>query len=335
MERPKLRQPRCSMTEGHIDTDGTIRSALGTRPKWGGFAAVLGIGLSVWAFVLVFPSWGISQDRVPNPTKRRAEKSSTADRPLAVQLRELRSKVLKLEAALEKRHRGDAVGLSGKAGMSKKRGMSSRKMQGKKMMSRSGAMGRKGMGPMSKMGKLALGKAGMAPGMKVKPGHRLMGGRGMRMMGRMGSGGPMEMPSALPGFPGASHIYHIGSTSFFLDHDAHITLSQDQRTKLNRLKEQTLLQQATFDRKIEEAEQKLWKLTASDEPDIVKIDAQVRKIGKLQGDQRIAFIRAVGEAAKLLTDNQRKTLIGTVAAGSASEKSNPAQNEKKVAPAKR
>jgi len=217
--------------------------------------------------------------------------------------------------------------------MSKKRGMSSRKMQGKKMMSRSGAMGRKGMGPMSKMGKLALGKAGMAPGMKVKPGHRLMEGRGMQMMGRIGTSGSVAMSSALPGFPGASHIYHIGSTSFFLDHNEHITLSQDQRTKLNRLKEQTLLQQATFDRQIEEAEQELWNLTASDEPDIVKIDAQVRKIGKLQGDQRIAFIRAVGEAAKLLTDEQRKTLIGTVTAGNASAKSIP--SKKKAGPKKR
>lgn len=138
------------------------------------------------------------------------------------------------------------------------------------------------------------------------------GQKGMQMMGKMQGMGSMQMPSALPGFPGASHIYHIGATSFFLDHPEHITLSPDQQKKLNSLKEKALLEQGTIDRKIAQAEQELWVLTSADVPEADKIESQVRDITKLQGDQRIAFIRAVGEAAKVLTEAQRSTLVGSL-----------------------
>src|SRR5690606_30092844 len=128
-----------------------------------------------------------------------------------------------------------------------------------------------------------------------------MGGKGMRM----------KMAAALPGFPGSSHIYHIGATGFFLDHPEHIQLTSEQQTSLNSIEETALLEQATTQRQIDEAEQGLWTLTASDEPDAKKIDAKVREIEKLRGDQRIAFIRAVGEAANVLTANQRQVLVGS------------------------
>jgi Spy/CpxP family protein refolding chaperone len=51
-------------------------------------------------------------------------------------------------------------------------------------------------------------------------------------------------------------------------------------------------------------------LTSSDQPDLKKIDNKVREIAKLGADERIAFIKAVGEAAKILTDEQRKILTG-------------------------
>ena len=117
--------------------------------------------------------------------------------------------------------------------------------------------------------------------------------------------------SALPGFPGASHLYHIGETDFFLDHQEHITLSLQQEMALNQIKEQALLTQAAFDRQIEQAEQELWVLTSSDQPDVQQIEKKIRQIEKLKGDQRLAFIRAVGEAAKVLTEQQRQALIGT------------------------
>ena len=55
----------------------------------------------------------------------------------------------------------------------------------------------------------------------------------------------------------------------------------------------------------------MWQLTAADSPDETKIEAKTREIEKLRGDQRLAFIRAVGEAAKVLTPEQQQVLLGT------------------------
>ena len=138
----------------------------------------------------------------------------------------------------------------------------------------------------------------------------------MEMAGMMGIG-PMGPPapgamaqSALPGFPGASHLYHIGATGFFLDHPQHIALTMEQQAALTTAKEQADLARSTAERATEQAEQDLWSLTASDQPDAAKIEAKLAEISKLTGDKRIAFIRAVGEASKLLTDDQRKVLTG-------------------------
>ena len=134
------------------------------------------------------------------------------------------------------------------------------------------------------------------------------------MRGAMPARGAMSnmAPIArLPGFPGASHLYHVGATGYFLDHPEHITLSIQQQTMLNGLKEKNALDRATADRRIEDAEQELWTLTAADSPDANKIEAKVRAIEKLRGDRRLAFIRSVGEAAKVLTFDQQSALLGT------------------------
>ena len=131
--------------------------------------------------------------------------------------------------------------------------------------------------------------------------------------------GMSNMPptSRLPGFPGASHLYHVGASGFFLDHPQHITLSTEQQTALNRIKEKALLDRTNSTRRIDEAEQELWTLTAADAPDGAKIETKVRAIEKLGGDQRLAVIRAVGEAGKVLTSDQQAALLGTKpAAGS-------------------
>jgi len=179
----------------------------------------------------------------------------------------------------------DGMQKMGGMGMKKKAGMGMKKMGGMEMKKKAGM----GMGPMSGQGM-----------------------SGMAMMGQMKGMGQMQMPSALPGFAGASHIYHIGATSFFLDHSQHITLGQEQQIKLQKIKEKVLLGQATFDRWISQAEQELWVLTSSDRPDAAKIETKIREIGKLGADKRIAYIRAVGEAARVLTDEQRETLVGTL-----------------------
>ena len=131
-----------------------------------------------------------------------------------------------------------------------------------------------------------------------------------------GAGGGMStggMASALPGFPGVSHIDHLGATGFFIDHGSHITLTVEQQKQLGEIKEQSLLNQATLERKVEQAEQDLWNLTASDAPDVAKIDAKAKEIAQLQAEQRIAFIRDVGKAAAVLSDEQRRQLTGMAA----------------------
>ena len=225
------------------------------------------------------------------------------DQALATQLRELQTKVDKLEAELKKSSK-----MQGKSmpGMGMKKGMGMSPMAGKEMMSKKKAMMSEKKKMMSGMGMSGMGMSG-----KKKMG---MGMSGMAMMGKVKGTDKMQVASALPGFAGASHIYHIGATSFFLDHSEHITLTQEQQLKLNQIKEKTLLEQATFERTIAQAEQELWVLTGSDKPDATKIEAKIRDIEKQSDDKRIAFIRAVGEAAKALTDEQRKALVGTLPA---------------------
>ena len=163
---------------------------------------------------------------------------------------------------------------------------------------------------MMKMGTMpatppAAGMAKMSGGGMMS----MMGMMDMDMMGMGGGSGSMAQ-SALPGFPGASHLYHIGATGFFLDHPQHIALTTEQQAMLNKAKEQALLAKSTADRAIEQAEQELWMLTAADQPDAAKIQTKLTEIGKLNGDERLAFIRAVGDASNLLTDEQRKILTG-------------------------
>lgn len=183
-----------------------------------------------------------------------------------------------------------------------------------KMMSMGG-----GSAPMPSGG-MAMDKMKMAGGsMPPPPPAGMNGGMGMDKMdmaAMMGMGamsnGPVDaMPqSALPGFPGASHLYHIGATGFFLDHPQHIALTTEQQSGLNKAKEQALLAKSTADRAIQQAEQELWTLTAADQPDAMAVQAKITAIGKLTGDARLSFIRAVGDASKLLTDEQRKSLTG-------------------------
>lgn len=154
------------------------------------------------------------------------------------------------------------------------------------------------------------GMAGGAPSGGMGMMDMDMMNKGMEMMGMMKGMSGMSMASALPGFPGASHLYHIGATGFFLDHGEHVKLTTEQQSRLNQIKEKASLEQATADRKIEEAEQQLWELTASDQPDAKAIETKIREIEKLRGDQRFAFIRAVGDAAKVLTHEQHQALTG-------------------------
>lgn len=248
--------------------------------------------------IFASPAFALAQPTPADPAAHRpATSPAEMTRPsqpmppmsLADQVQELRAKVARLESGMQPKPAGMRGGTSS----------TMRPMGGMGMMAgmMGGEMGGTGMGSTRPMP--GGGSSGMDQGM--------MGMMGMPPDASMGG---MAMPTALPGFPGASHLYHIGSSGFFLDHGQHITLTTDQQTALNQVKERALLARADSQRKIDAAEQELWTLTASDQPDAAKIEAKVQEIEKLRGDQRLAFIRSVGDAAKLLTDEQRKSLLG-------------------------
>lgn len=204
----------------------------------------------------------------------------------------------------------------------------------KDMMGMKGGMGGMSSGaqsnaPAPAMGMCCMGEMGSMPsgGQAGMSGSTPQSAGGMAgMPGMSGStpqpaGGMAGMPgmsgssSAMPAQPGASHLYHIGSTGFFLNHPQHITLTQDQKMTLNRLKEKAMLERGSTQRQIDQGEQELYGLTGSDRPDTSKIQAKIEEIEKARGDQRMSFIRAVGEATNVLSHEQHLALMGTMAPG--------------------
>ncbi len=237
-------------------------------------SALATVAVMAIMMALAWPAAGSGQAQPPDQAKHQHPAAAPrTDESLAEQVRQLRAKVATLEAALAQAHRSGVPAAGGRMGM----------MGGGQGM---------GMGMMDDMD---------------------MGMMGMGTMGRARGMAGMTMGSALPGFPGASHLYHIGSTGFFLDHGEHISLTDAQKAELNRIKERALLEGATARRKVDEAEQALWTLTAADEPDVEAIASKAKDVEAIRSDQRLAFIRAVGEAAKVLTPEQRQQLVGAAA----------------------
>ncbi len=282
--------------------------------------------------VFSFANFCNAQQDNENSHQQHDQHSETAaPENLKHQMMILQEKMAKLEAILSRDQQGKKMMMDGmkmkKMGMNGKMGMGGMSGMKDDMSTTQMDMGsdtqmsdsemKSGM-DMKMMKGMKGGKMGMMGMEKMK----MMGMKKMKMMGTMKDSS--AMPSALPGFPGASHIYHIGSTDFFLDHMEHINLSVEQQKQLGQLREKSTLSQASLDRKIEEEEQELWKLTATDTPDIQAIEMRIRAIEKLKGDQRVAYIRAVGDAAKALTSVQIQTLTGeaTGETGTDSQQSN-------------
>ncbi|MGE3537329.1 MAG: hypothetical protein AB7N91_07815 [Candidatus Tectimicrobiota bacterium] len=169
------------------------------------------------------------------------------------------------------------------------------------------------------------------------PGKKATSPSGMKMspasntgLGEMASGGNAAMSamppavdgvatisgpaSATPGQVGASHLYHIGSNGFFLNHARHLTFTPDQILTLNQLKEKAMLDHASAQRRIDQSEQELYTFTGTDQPDDASIQAKIVDIAQRRAAQRMHFIRAVAEANNVLTPAQRQALLGTMAA---------------------
>lgn len=259
-----------------------------------------------------------NQPRSPAP----AAAASNNPTDLAAQIAELRSAITRLESSIgagQQQTPKASGGMQGMSGM--KGGMMGRKSAaggGMNGMAKGGAGAMKGGIMDDDMGEMPPASGGaMAGGMEGMDSAEMgmeMGMMGMGSMGQQSGSGGLRA-SSLPGFPGASHIYHIGATGFFLDHPQHISLDTTQQQELNQLKQSALLAKASTQRKVNEAEQQLWELTGADQPDADQIQAKVEEIAKLKAQQRLDYIRAVGEAAKVLTDEQRQILLGLMQPG--------------------
>jgi hypothetical protein len=130
-----------------------------------------------------------------------------------------------------------------------------------------------------------------------------------RLLGRPPAMNAPPAIGALPTAMGAPHIYHLGADGFFADQSPAIGFTPEQQTKLAAIKEKATSAYATVQRKIDQAEQDLWLLTSVEKPDGAKIDAKVADLGRLTGQQRIDYIRSIGEAVGVLTDAQRKAVV--------------------------
>ena len=113
----------------------------------------------------------------------------------------------------------------------------------------------------------------------------------------------------LPGDSDAPHLYHLGETSFFLDHAELMDLNQQQTKQLENLKQTWFSHSKQITEEIDALEEQLWQLTAEGKPDAKKIEDKIRQITVLQANLRIDFIRKVGEAVSVLSPDQVKALI--------------------------
>lgn len=240
-----------------------------------------------------------SQQSVAEQRNDQIDASQSATDELLSQLESLQHQVAAIEAIV-KRQGVDTTSMKShgdKMRMSKSMGSLLTQQPANPPMPSTGSNQMQGMmaGMMNMMNSMMSGMGGMsgASSMAPPPGIGLQGAL-----------------SSLPGFPGASHLYHIGATNFFLDHPEHLILTLDQQARLSEIRTKALMTRAEYYRKIQLEEENIWILTASDRPDLKLIADKIRVVEKLRADQRVAFIEDVGRAALQLSGIQVQALIG-------------------------
>ncbi|WP_299975587.1 hypothetical protein [uncultured Pseudoteredinibacter sp.] len=164
--------------------------------------------------------------------------------------------------------------------------------------------------PMSMQGmqkdKMMMGKC---KGMMCK-----MGMKNMSMMGQPPKDqapGTTNTETSLPGYVNVPHLYHIGESEFFLDHSAHLDLTQNQIDQLKAIQSQWQSQQNTIISERDSHEQRLWEFTAMGQPDYKAIQETVMAIESINSKLRLIFIKQVGQAVTVLTAQQVSKLTDT------------------------
>lgn len=229
------------------------------------------------------------------------------NKQLGDEITELRAKVARLEAAVHETGPGRRVSSKPamKLGPSPNNGMGT--MDDKREMSMPPGMG-------------AMTPASAAMGMKDDQGAMdgmSPGGTAAMSAKPPAAGGLAAMngsSSVTPSQVDAPHFYHLGSNGFFLNHWRHISLTPDQILTLKHVKEKAMLNRASVQRGIDQAEQELYEFTGANQPEETRIETKIVEIEKLRADGRISFVRAVADASNVLTAKQRMALLGTTSA---------------------
>ncbi|MEX2162989.1 MAG: Spy/CpxP family protein refolding chaperone [Sulfuricaulis sp.] len=136
-------------------------------------------------------------------------------------------------------------------------------------------------------GMMGGGHGGMGPGMGMMGG---MMGMGQGMMGGHGGMGMMG--------PGMMGLGPLGS----------LDLSDEQRTKINKISDTQQQQHWAIMGKMMEGQNKLRDLYAADKPDPKKVGAVYGEIGKLQQQMIESHVQATNQMQDILTKEQRDQL---------------------------
>lgn len=115
-------------------------------------------------------------------------------------------------------------------------------------------------------------------------------------------------------------LLQIGAEGFFVDRSTDLQLESGQTEQLRAIQAKAQTETEAAAKRVASAEAQLWTLTGNASPDLSAIEAKVREIEQLRSEQRVAFIRAVAEAVKVLSPGQKQRLLG---AGSRSDGAAP------------
>ena len=143
---------------------------------------------------------------------------------------------------------------------------------------------------------------GMGPGGQPGPG---MGPGGQPGPG-MGPGGMMMMRGGREGRDASRFDRPI--ISILLRHREMFRLTLEQEQKLRALRAEYEKDAARGEADVRVAEIDLRELLAAESPDLLRVEAQVKKVAALQGEQRFRRIRTLQAGLALLTKEQRQQL---------------------------
>lgn len=109
------------------------------------------------------------------------------------------------------------------------------------------------------------------------------------------------------------HLLHLGAARFYVDYRRRIGLSEDQRSRLEALRAEAVAAWSREQERIDAGEVVLWRLTGEPKPDEAAIAGAIRELEGIRAAQRIAYVQSVLGASRLLTEDQRRALVGTSA----------------------